>query len=70
MQGTIDQDSQRAAWGPRGKSWPIVETGLYNLTENEAGALLHFEDGQTQQWTLVRLDDPESSEEGADAPAE
>lgn len=59
VEGTIDQKTQRAAWGPVGESWPIMETFLYNLTENEASALLHFEDGQTQQWTLVRLDDPE-----------
>ena len=62
VEGTIDRESQRAAWGPVGKSWPIMETYIYNLTENEAGALLHFEDGQTQQWTLVRLDEPEDSD--------
>jgi hypothetical protein len=58
VEGTIDKDSQRAAWGPVGESWPIMETGIYNLTENEAGALLHFEDGQTQQWSMTRLDEP------------
>ena len=58
VEGTIDPQSQRAAWGPVGESWPIMETGLYNLTENEAGALIHFADGQTQQWSMVRLDDP------------
>ena len=58
VEGTIDQQSQRAAWGPVGESWPIMETGVYNLTENEAGALIHFADGQTQQWSMVRLDDP------------
>ena len=61
VEGTIDRDSQRAAWGPVGESWPIMETGIYNLTENEAGALVHFEDGQTQQWTMVRLDEPENT---------
>ena len=61
VEGTIDRESQRAAWGPVGKSWPIMETGVYNLTENEASALLHFADGQTQQWSMVRLDEPEQS---------
>ena len=61
VEGTIDQESQRAAWGPVGESWPVMETGIYNLTENEASALLHFEDGQTQQWSMVRLDEPEDS---------
>lgn len=58
VEGTVDQESQRAAWGKVGASWPIMETGIYNLTENEAGALLHFEDGQTQQWEMIRLDEP------------
>jgi len=59
VEGTIDTKSQRAAWGPVGEGWPIMETGIYNLTENEASTLLHFEDGQTQQWTMARLDEPE-----------
>ena len=58
VQGTIDQESQRAAWGPIDKSWPIMETGIFNLSENEAGALLHFEDGRAQEWTMFRLDEP------------
>ena len=64
VEGTIDTKSQRAAWAPVGESWPIMETGIQNLTENETGALIHFEDGQTQQWTMVRLDEPE--QDGAD----
>jgi hypothetical protein len=63
VQGTIDRTSQRAAWGPVGEDWPIMETGIYNLSENEAGALLHFADGQTQQWTMVRLDEPTETEQ-------
>jgi hypothetical protein len=61
VEGTIDRESQRAAWGRVGESWPIMETGIYNLTENEAGALIHFADGQTQQWTMTRLDEPENA---------
>ena len=60
VEGTIDEKSQRAAWGKVGASWPIMETGIYNLTENEADALLHFENGETQQWVMVRLDEPEA----------
>jgi hypothetical protein len=61
VEGTVDSESQRAAWGIVGEQWPIMETGVYNLTENDAGALLHFEDGQTQEWRLVRMDEPEES---------
>jgi hypothetical protein len=63
VQGTIDTESQRAAWGPVDKNWPIMETGIYNLTENEAGALLHFEDGTTQEWTMFRLEEPQEGSE-------
>ena len=38
-----------------------METGVSNLTEESAPALVHFEDGQTQQVLLVRLDEPEGS---------
>jgi hypothetical protein len=59
VEGTVDDESQRAAWGPVGKDWPIMETGIYNLTENEVQSLIHFEDGETQEWTMFRLDEPE-----------
>jgi len=61
VQGTIDRESQRAAWGPVGEDWPIMETGIYNLSENDASALVHFADGQTQQWEMVRLDEQEEN---------
>ena len=63
VQGTIDQESQRAAWGIVDKDWPIMETGLYNLTKDDASALMHFADGQTQQWLMVRLEEPENADQ-------
>jgi len=62
VEGTIDQASQRSAWGEVGKNWPIMETGVYNLTKDDASVLLHFEDGQTQQWRIVRVEEPEKSD--------
>ena len=56
----MDQKTQRSAWGITGKQWPIMETGIANLTKDTAPALVHFEDGQTQRWLLVRLEEPES----------
>jgi hypothetical protein len=58
VEGMIDKKTQRAAWAPVGKKRPIMETGLANLTQNEAPMLIHFADGQTQQWLLVRLEQP------------
>ena len=38
----------------------MVETGLKNLTEDVARALVFREDGWTQPWILMRI--PESAE--------
>ena len=59
IEGMVDKKTQRTAWVIQGKSSPIMETGIANLTKDEAPALLHFADGQTQQWLLVRLEEPE-----------
>ena len=61
VEGAVDKQTQRCAWTVQGKDWPVMETGISNLTQDEAPALLHFADGQTQQWLLVRLDDPEAT---------
>ena len=53
-----DKATQRAAWTVVGKTRPIMETGIANLTEDTAPALVHFADGQTQQWLMVRLEEP------------
>ena len=55
--------TQRVVWVVTGKTSPIMETGIFNLTKDEAPALLHFADGQTQQWLLVRLEEPEGEAE-------
>ncbi len=60
IEGMVDQKSQRAAWTIKGKSTPIMETGLANLTQNETHALLHFADGTTQQWMMAHLEKPKS----------
>ena len=61
LEGMIDKKSQRAAWCVEGKSSPIVETGIANLTKDTVPALVHFDDGQTQQMLLVRLEEPAKS---------
>ena len=58
IEGVVDKQSQRSAWTVTGKSWPVMETGISNLTQDQAPALVHFQDGKTQQWLLVRMDDP------------
>lgn len=58
VEGMVDKQTQRAAWTVQGKSFPIMETGISNLTQDTAPALVHFADGNTQQWLLIRLDQP------------
>lgn len=66
IEGMVDKETQRAAWTIEGKSTPIMETGISNLTQDTAPALVHFADGQTQQWLLVRLKQP--NEDAASQP--
>jgi hypothetical protein len=58
LEGAVDKNSQRAAWCVVGQQRPIVETSLANLTQDQAPVLIHFADGQTQQWLIVRLKEP------------
>jgi hypothetical protein len=61
IEGMVDKQSQRAAWTVAGKTTPIMETGISNLTQDTAPALVHFADGSTQQWLLVRLEKPKDA---------
>jgi hypothetical protein len=58
IEGMVDRESQRAAWTEVGKTRPLMETGLSNLTQDNSPALVHFADGSTQQFLLVRLNKP------------
>ena len=64
IQGSVDKETQRAAWTVGDKSQTVVETGLYNLTKGEAPAQLHFGTEKTQEWLLVRLEDPDENKAG------
>ncbi|MBX3411944.1 MAG: hypothetical protein KF708_04440 [Pirellulales bacterium] len=63
--GAVDRSTQRAAWHIEGQDLPVMETGIYNLTQDETTALVHFDEGVTQQWLLVRLNQPEGAENEA-----
>ena len=61
IEGMVDKETQRAAWTVTGKTTPIMETGISNLTQDTTPVLVHFADGSTQQWLLVRLDKPKDA---------
>jgi hypothetical protein len=58
LEGMVDKNSQRVAWCVAGQQRPIVETGIANLTQDASPTLIHFADGQTQKWLMVRLPEP------------
>ena len=58
LEGMADKKSQRVAWSVAEQERPIMETGLSNLTQDASPALIHFADGQTQQWLMVRIPEP------------
>lgn len=61
LKGTIDQKTQRAVVGfADGKNSDVaLETGIYNLTQDEAPGLLHQGAEQSTPVLLVRLKAPE-----------
>ncbi len=56
IRGSIDKKTQRVAWTIGDNKNTVVEMGLYNLTQKEVPALVHFGKDRTQQWLLVRMD--------------
>jgi hypothetical protein len=59
IHGAVDRRTQRVAWTVGNNKNTVGETGLYNLTQDEAPALIHIGNHKTQQWLLVRLKQPE-----------
>ena len=60
VKGSVDKKTQRAAWTfADGKNTNIVmETGINNLTQDQAELLVHFGKDMAQQWLMVRLQEP------------
>jgi hypothetical protein len=56
--GSVDKKTQRAAWTVGDRKQPIYEAGFANLTKSETTLLVHFGTDRTQQWTLIRVEQP------------
>jgi len=67
IEGMVDEKTQRAVWrAADGTNANVVmETGIYNLTQDQAQVLVHYGPEQTQTALLVRLDESERPESGA-----
>jgi hypothetical protein len=62
--GQVDRDTQRVALRIGENEDVIVETGLYNLTQDETPVLVHFGAEKNETWLFVRLDAPEDASDG------
>jgi hypothetical protein len=61
VHGSVDKQTQRAAWTVGDNKDTVYEAGIVNLTKEQAPVLVHFGKDRTQQWLLVRLKQPEDS---------
>jgi hypothetical protein len=57
--GSINQKTQRAAWTVGDRKTPVYEAGIANLTENETTMVVHYGNERSQQFTLIRIAEPE-----------
>ena len=58
VQGSVDRETQRVAVRVGDSDTVVAETGLYDLTLDEAPLLVHFGTERTEEYLLVRLDPP------------
>ena len=57
--GSADKKSERVALKLEGNDALVMEIGLYNLTNDEVPALIHFDADRQEPRTLIRLKNPE-----------
>jgi hypothetical protein len=67
VQGAVDSETRRAAFSIGDHSRATLETGIGNLTTDQTPVLVHFGQGRTQTWFMVRLPDAESISAAANA---
>jgi hypothetical protein len=63
IQGAANKETQKVAFTVGDNTTNVIETGLYNLTKDEAPVLIHFGKEKTEQWLLVRLENPDPTSE-------
>jgi hypothetical protein len=63
--GSVDKTSQRVSMKLEGNDQLVVETGLYNLTNDEVPVLVHFGPDRQEGRVLIRLNQPEGESASA-----
>ena len=69
VKGSVDRKKQRVAFTVGDHSTTVFETGLYNLTQDEAPTLIQHGGDRAEQWLLVRLKQPQDAGAAEDNPA-
>ncbi len=59
LAGAVDKKTQLAAWTVADRKTVVYEVGIANLTKEETTMLIHYGQDKTQQWTLVRIPEPQ-----------
>lgn len=62
LAGAVDESTQRAAWKIGDEDAVVMETGLENLAKDKSTVLLHFDNGVTETWQLIRIDESAAKE--------
>ena len=57
IQGAVDKKTQRVAWTIGANGRVVFETSLSDLTQATGPVSLYFENGQTREWNLTRLEE-------------
>ena len=60
--GSVDKSTQRVSLKLEGNDSLLIETGIYNLTNDEAPVLVHFGPDRQEGRVLIRLKQPEGQE--------
>ena len=56
--GSVDFETQRVAWRTGDADSTAIEANLTGFTKEFTPVFVHYGTGQTQEWLLVRLEDP------------
>src|SRR4029453_2321499 len=64
IQGRVDKDTQRVAFTIGGNKDVVLETGIYNLTQQQTPVLAHGE-GREETYLMLRLDPPKTDDANA-----
>ncbi len=64
LYGSVNKKTQRAAWTVGERKTPVYDVGIANLTESETPMMVHYGPDRSQQFTLIRIEEP-AKEQGA-----